>query len=302
MGGSVSKIKNNLNMAHSDRLSRGGISISAMTEEEIEEMDREKAMNGLAADLVLVYPIESKALLEDAAKEGEEPADDFVGKMKQKWRGVKVKYTVNEKILKQLNDRLEHRAELMIKLGQAGLTTVLSRSLDGKSMYLKVWATHTRLVQEATRQEMEMRVDDKKVDSKNIAMEEDGFLERTIEALGLNKLSEFLFGKDETPRVYRDFDPEEADDFMRKNGRLFGSLERQRLIYAILEGAEDVGGAQQDLDGLVADKALSDFVWPHSSEKDDLWCAAALSCSPLPLSPLSPFSLPSLPPLSPSPL
>jgi hypothetical protein len=72
-------------------------------------------------------------------------------------------------------------------------------------------------------------------------------------------------------RNYRDFDPDAIDDYERKNGRLFSSLERQRLIYGILEGTEESGGAQQDLDELYSTKALSEYLWPHKSEKDELW-------------------------------
>eukprot|EP00322_Chrysochromulina_rotalis_P026772 CAMPEP_0115874298 /NCGR_PEP_ID=MMETSP0287-20121206/24462_1 /TAXON_ID=412157 /ORGANISM="Chrysochromulina rotalis, Strain UIO044" /LENGTH=1141 /DNA_ID=CAMNT_0003329431 /DNA_START=17 /DNA_END=3442 /DNA_ORIENTATION=- len=268
MGNSISK---NLKAAASERMSRAQ-SISKMSEKELEEMDRERALKGLTADLVMVYPIESEDILRQEAASGEEPAASLFGKMQQKRKRIKVKYEVNKKVLDKLNERMEHRANLIIKLQQAGLSTVLSRSLDGTKMYLKIWANYDRLVQEATRQGMEMLVDPEIAKHQTLhELPADGFMERTCDALGLKTCADLIFGKDETPRTYRDFDPDELDDYKRKNGRLFSSLERQRLIYAILEGAEDIGGAQQDLDGLVADKALESFVWPHSGEKDTLW-------------------------------
>ena len=61
------------------------------------------------------------------------------------------------------------------------------------------------------------------------------------------------FNDPDRPEVatYRDFDTADRDDFQRKEGRLFSTLERQRIIFSILEGPRFEGCAQLDLDLLV---------------------------------------------------
>ncbi len=242
----------------------------AERENRLEAKDKEKAMQGIVADLVLIYPIESEEeIKEKAAEDAEEPSNTFFGSRAQKAKAASL-----DKKLEELEERQDRRAKLIIKLRQAGLMTQLSRSRDGKFMYLKVWATLDRLILEAGRQGIEMLVTKEVAAATNLAVPPaPNCCEKLIIDSGLKKTSEFFFGKgdEETERTYRDFEESDKDDFERKKGRLFSSLERQRIIYAILEGAEDIGGAQQDLDDLVADKALCSFVWPHSSEKDQLW-------------------------------
>lgn len=53
-------------------------------------------------------------------------------------------------------------------------------------------------------------------------------------------------------REYVHFTRARANVFVRKGGRLFSDLERQRLIYSIIEAEHEAGGANLDLDELVA--------------------------------------------------
>lgn len=71
------------------------------------------------------------------------------------------------------------------------------------------------------------------------------------------------------------FKEKERHLFMRKNGRLFSSMERQRLMYSIMEGPHHLGGAQIHLNELVVHGHLSAVYPLHSSEREAL-CAAWL--------------------------
>ena len=259
-----------------ERRSRG-LSTVMMTEEEIEMKDATDAKNGLTADLVMVYPIESEEILWAKAVEGEEPAEDCLGKTNQFFRSTfgkaKIKSKVKEEVAQGLQERQERRSELILKLKQARFVVVLSRSKDEKRMFLKIWAPQERLMQEAERQQIEMLVEESIAEEHNShVVRHDGIIEASIKKLPMgDAMARYIFGSKEIPRTYKDFDPVDMADFKRKNGRLFNSLERQRLVYAILEGAEEIEGCQQDLDNLVAEKVVEAFVWPHSSEKDELW-------------------------------
>ena len=207
----------------------------AVRERKLEVKDKEKAIQGIVADLVLIYPIES--------------AETFR----------------SEKARKELETREERRADLIYKLDKAGLMVQKCLSRDSKFMYIKVWATLERLIQKASQEGIEMLIRPETVTAKTTRnVRPQNFLQR---------LTPKCFNSADHSKecTYRDFEPDASDDFERKNGRLFSSLERQRLIYGILEGTVESGGAQQDLDELFSMKALSEYLWPHTSEKQELW-------------------------------
>jgi hypothetical protein len=205
----------------------------AVRERKLEVKDKEKAIQGIVADLVLIYPIES--------------AETFS----------------SEKARKELETREERRADLIYKLDKAGLMVQKCLSRDSKFMYIKVWATLERLIQKASQEGVEMLIRPETVTVKTTKdVRPQNLLQRLTPKC-------FKPADHSNERTYRDFEPDASDDFERKNGRLFSSLERQRLIYGILEGTVESGGAQQDLDELFSMKALSEYLWPHTSGHRD---------------------------------
>eukprot|EP00900_Chrysochromulina_parva_P008023 jgi/Chrpa1/17221/Chrysochromulina_OHIO_Genome00006366-RA len=180
-------------------------------EKELEAKDKENAMQGIVADLVLIYPIETA---EEMKTEGAR---------------------------KEFDKRQERRADLIYSLEKARLMVQKNPSRDGKFMYIKVWATLELLIEKASQEKVEMLVRPEAIPVTVTATSDSGHkIQRLIPKC-------FMIGE-VAKRNYRDFDPDAIDDYERKNGRLFSSLERQRLIYGILEGTEESGGAQQDLD------------------------------------------------------
>ena len=203
-------------------------------EKELEAKDKENAMQGIVADLVLIYPIETAEEMK------------------------------TEEARKEFDKRQERRADLIYSLEKARLMVQKNPSRDGKFMYIKVWATLELLIEKASQEEMEMLV---RQDGMPVTLTATSDWGDKIQLL----VPKFFKLEEVAKRNYRDFVPDAIDDYERKNGRLFSSLERQRLIYGILEGTEESGGAQQDLDELYSTKALSEYLWPHTSEKDELW-------------------------------
>ena len=63
-------------------------------------------------------------------------------------------------------------------------------------------------------------------------------------------VQEAIIGKPSL-RTYRDFSPEERHLFKRKSGRLFSSLERERLIFSIIEGEHEVVEMKVSSTGLI---------------------------------------------------
>ena len=203
-------------------------------EKELEAKDKKNAMQGIVADLVLIYPIETAEEMK------------------------------TEEARKEFDKRQERRADLIYSLEKARLMVQKNPSRDGKFMYIKVWATLELLIEKASQEEMEMLV---RQDGMPVTLTATSDWGDKIQLL----VPKFFKLEEVAKRNYRDFVPDAIDDYERKNGRLFSSLERQRLIYGILEGTEESGGAQQDLDELYSTKALSEYLWPHTSEKDELW-------------------------------
>ena len=242
----------------------------AEREKKLEAKDKERAMQGIVADFVLIYPVESEEHLREKAKKALNSGGLSAVAGATGLGGLEHHL---KKQLAELEKRQERRANMILKFRQAGLMTQLSRSRDGECMYLKVWATLDRLIVEAGRTEIEMLVTQEVARALSLATAPTpSFNLRNIP--GLSLLIWLFCGKGkeaEEMRSYRDFDEDEIEIFERKKGRLFSSLERQRLVYSIVEGAEEVGGAQQDLDEMVARKAITSFVWPHSYEREELW-------------------------------
>lgn len=257
-------------------------------EKQYEKTDTALNRAGVAGDLVLVYPIETAATIEDDHDALPEKAAGAF-RLVQALQLTRVRNEgKKKKLLEGLEDRNQARAKAILKLTNAGLTVVKSRSNDDKYMYVKVSATLERLEQEAERQGIEMMVanccapaptggsskssypgdeQDRTPDHWRLAEA----CCRLAEVCGrqLRQLSILVFGAT-SRRAYKDFSRAERDDFdrlgMGKEGRLFSPLERARMIFAIVEGdsAPPVRGARLDLDKMVSDGVLSAFVFLHS--------------------------------------
>ena len=133
------------------------------------------------------------------------------------------------------------RASVLLAIKRTGLRCVKHKTRDGKSMIVKITASTSMLATEAQRTRIEMRLN-------------------------------ASFNDPERPDVstYADFTTSRAKDFALKGGRVFSSLERQRLVYSILEAASEHGGAELDLDKLLAEKTFSSCFSLHSAARDDL--------------------------------
>ncbi|KAL1500636.1 hypothetical protein AB1Y20_013285 [Prymnesium parvum] len=215
-------------------------------EARIEKLDQEQAASGCAADIVFVFPIEDEETLKAANKAAMEAVHAQTG---LKAHLAKLTGNTAENLSKghaddisDLTARNEQRAETITKMRTVGLTVVKQKTRDGKKMLVKVTAPLRRLEKEAQRLGIEMRLKEE-------------------------------FNDPDRPDVstYRDFDVADRDDFQRKEGRLFSTLERQRLIFSILEGPQFEGCAQLDLDGLVNEKIFSLYTAIHNDkERQDL--------------------------------
>ena len=97
-------------------------------EKELEAKDKENAMLGIVADLVLIYPIETAEEMK------------------------------TEEARKEFDKRQERRADLIYCLEKARLMVQKNPSRDGKFMYIKVWATLELLIEKASQEKVEMLV------------------------------------------------------------------------------------------------------------------------------------------------
>ena len=105
------------------------VSINADSEATLEQQDIRANFAGLRADLVLVYPVESVADLKvDAEPEDDaEPAKGRLKQMIQSMKGATLKRSCYKDEVAALENRLEGRARLLLKLKEAGLTFVLEQ-------------------------------------------------------------------------------------------------------------------------------------------------------------------------------
>lgn len=141
------------------------------------------------------------------------------------------RYSINE-------GRLEEEREMLISIitsQPAGLRVVIGLSRDRLTTLLKVTAPLQRLEMEAERVGMDMLLlDESKTDGH----------------------------RSDLP-AYADFARSGRQHFALKHGRLFSALERQRLIFSILEATRDRGGAQLNLDDLVRRGVLTAYLPLH---------------------------------------
>lgn len=189
----------------------------------LELIDQESALSGCAADIVIVYPIEDEDTLKHDGLDAMEKLRAHKPTVaKLIGRSSKQVSKQLKEDLDEIHHRNEARASTITKMRSVGLNVVKQRTRNGKRMLVKVTAPLKRLEQEAQRLGIEMRL-----------------------------RKEFNEQDDRSTPTYRDFDMAMRDMFERKEGRLFSTLERQRLIFSIIEGPEFEGCAQLDLDGLV---------------------------------------------------
>ena len=195
-------------------------------EDRLEKLDSDAAAAGCMADIVFVYPIEDDDTLTEENRKAIEEANSQTGfkKFTSRLLGQHAENIQknHDEDLAELNARNDERADTITKMRTVNLTVVKQRTRDKTKMLVKVTASRKRLEKEAQRLGIEMRLKEE-------------------------------FNDPDRPDVatYRDFDTADRDDFQRKEGRLFSTLERQRLIFSILEGPRFEGCAQLDLDALV---------------------------------------------------
>lgn len=131
--------------------------------------------------------------------------------------------------------KLPQREAIISAMATVGLRVVRSTTKDRKTVLLKITAPLHRLEEEAERLGMDMLLRDE-----------------CKPALAVST----KLGHADRPH-YADFTKTRREDFALKNGRLFSSLERQRLLFSILEATHARGGAQLNLDQLVSRGVLS---------------------------------------------
>ena len=217
-------------------------------EARLEKMDIDMANAGCAADIVFVYNIEdTDTLKQDRSRLSARMKETTEKGFKEKMMGLFSSSDESamkefEDDLADMNKRNDIRAETIVTMRKVGITVVKHKTHDGTKMLVKITAPLQRLEKEAQRLGIEMRLKEELNDP----------------------------DRPDVP-TYRDFDRETRDDFQRKEGRLFSTLERQRLIFSLLEGPRFEGLAQLDLDAMVNDKAFILFTAIHSEkEREDL--------------------------------
>ena len=163
--------------------------------------------------------------------------------------GVQKRAQQKEEARKKKRDKMSHdRVVVMNMLRKAGLTVVKHMMIDGSKMMIKISAPEKRLEQEAARLEM----------MKELKQE---------------------FREPEQPdcAVYARYTAPRKETFRRRQpgNMLFSAIERQQLIFGIIEAEQGLGGAEQDLDRLVNTKVFSEYFALHSLERKplaDSWC------------------------------
>jgi len=129
--------------------------------------------------------------------------------------------------------------ELIQSLKRIGLQPVAAKG-TGSRLLLMITAPLERLEREAERLEMDMLLLDE--------------------------------AKSETDHqrgqpAYRGFTRRRREQFALKQGRLFSSLERQRLIFSMVEATADRGGAELNLDELVRKGVLTAYLPLHDAKE-----------------------------------
>ena len=206
---------------------------------------------GLMADVVLSFPLQ---VTEEEEKQQREDNMSCLDWLKFRLTGGGGTKERGSKEAERLHDKEEEaeklkrtRTDVLLALKRVGLRVVKHRTRDDKKMLLKVTAPLALLEEEAERTKMEMRLKPE-------------------------------FNDPDRPDVstYADYEIVRKHEFALKSGRLFSSLERQRLVYSKMEAAKDQGGAELDIDRLIAEKAFANCFPLHSEERDELlteWCS-----------------------------
>ena len=131
-------------------------------------------------------------------------------------------------------------AQIFDKLQAVGLRINIVTTPSGRRQAALISAGPARLEQEAVRRKISMRL------------------------------------KEEGPGglpLFTDFIASAKGEFELKAGELFSPMEKQRLVCCVAEGAEFRGGAELDLDGLVADKVFLASMPLHTAERAALWAS-----------------------------
>jgi hypothetical protein len=137
-------------------------------------------------------------------------------------------------------------------MASVGLRVVRSGTKDRKTVLLKITAPLARLEAEAERVRMDMLLKDECRPART-TFDSPSHADRPY---------------------YTDFSRARREDFARKNGRLFSSLERQRLLFSILEATHTRGGTQLNLDQLVSRGVITACLPLHASdEREALYTA-----------------------------
>ena len=216
-----------------------------------------EARLGLVADVILSFPL---GITEEEEKQQREDNMGCIDWMKFRLMGGgSGTDEAGGERLEAGNDQRAHdkaeeaeklkreRTDVLLALKRVGLRVVKHRTRDNKKMLLKITAPLALLEEEAERTKIEMRL-------------------------------KAEFNDPDRPDVstYADYEIVRKHEFALKGGRLFASLERQRLVYSKMEAALDQGGAELDIDRLIAEKAFANCFPLHSAERDELlteWCS-----------------------------
>ena len=133
----------------------------------------------------------------------------------------------------QLHSR---RAEVILKLEAVGLRATRMASADNERIYILVTAPVGRLEEQAERREIRMQLKSK-------------------------------YNDKDRPSVacFQTFTRARRHEFHLKKGRLFSTLERQRLIFSIIVSPEFQNGAELDLDELEDDDVIETYTPLHTT-------------------------------------
>ena len=237
-------------------------------ERDIEAEVQKSAARGLNADVVFVY-----ALDEDVAKEEEEKEakkslfERCFGGKDDAAKGEATKGRERSDTLTKIEERKAARGETLDKLKYVGLRVVKQKSRDGKRMFVKLTAPQSRLEQEAERLEIDMKLSSSgRKEGKN----------ETVAYEAFTRANRRMFARKPATCISASGGLSEAQVMVR-GVRLFSALERQRLIFSIIEAAADpslppeMQGAELDPDALVSQRVFTTFFPLHSTERDELY-------------------------------
>ena len=237
-------------------------------ERDIEAEVQKSAARGLNADVIFVY-----ALDEDVAKEEEEKEakkslfERCFGGKDDAVKGEATKGRERSDTLTKIEERKAARGETLDKLKYVGLRVVKQKSRDGKRMFVKLTAPQSRLEQEAERLEIDMKLSSSgRKEGKN----------ETVAYEAFTRANRRMFARKPATCISASGGLSEAQVMVR-GMRLFSALERQRLIFSIIEAAADpslppeMQGAELDPDALVSQRVFTTFFPLHSTERDELY-------------------------------